>query len=922
MKKILIYIVLLFYVNTAYGQLLKLHRDITNAKEGVVDLRNANFDKNVFALDGEWEFYWNKLLTPDEIKNQVQSYALVPKFWTKYELNGKTLPSKGYATYHLKVLLPKDNDRLALSFHSIFTSYKLYINGKLIDEVGQVGTNPQTSKPSWLPKTNIFHTHSDTLDIVIQVSNFHHYRAGITKQIVLGTPDKIYDYNLLGLGYEAFIIGALLIMALYHLFLFYHRKTDLSALYLSLTLITQSILTGLDGEYILVRLLPNLNWFFEVNLLYVLLYYRSVVFAFFVYYISKEFSRKVLIAVTIWGSVMTFFVLATPPTVFTQSLDVFIIGGFLIILYTFYIMIKSIKYQIGTAYASIGTLILLITALNDALYDLGYIHTFYMLGLGLFVFILTQAMMLAIHSGRMHQHILIYSMQLKIMNKLKEELIKIPFYESDKSLKIITQIFKATRGVFIENKHKKLIITNEVSYNQTKKLNLPLDEAGNSFICKRPIIAATKSNTIITLHRDSKKNKRKNKALKKRISNENYLESKQIDSMMIAPIYQKGDLKAVLYFEKTYGYFKQIYVKILEASLGQIASLLANAESYQQLQNINEKLELLVQKRTNELQSQNKELLSKNRELQDKIEELQAYNEQLNMLNNQLEAHKYEIESKNSSLEKLQVEIIKQKSLVEDQYKKITESIQFAKKVQTSILNQEVELPFSEYFILYLPKQIVSGDFYWFKRFEDKFVIVVADCTGHGVPGAFMSILAAAFLTDITHKYYIEQQDFDVTASQILDDLRGMVISYLSEHSHDNIKDGMDVALIIYDERKQEINYSGAYNPLWLIRDEQLIEFKADRQPIGVHYKGIMNPFTDYNIKLKEGDWLYMFTDGYADQFNVNGEKFYKKRFKELILKIHKNKAGLQKEKLLKEFMEWKKGYFQIDDILIVGIKV
>ncbi|MDA3780069.1 MAG: response regulator, partial [Bacteroidales bacterium] len=260
-----------------------------------------------------------------------------------------------------------------------------------------------------------------------------------------------------------------------------------------------------------------------------------------------------------------------------------------------------------------------------------------------------------------------------------------------------------------------------------------------------------------------------------------------------------------------------------------------------------------------------------------------------------------------------------QRDLVTEQKMKITNSIIYAKRIQSAVLppNRFIQHLLSDNFILYKPKDIVSGDYYWIKQNNDKTVIAAADCTGHGVPGALMSMLGITFLNEIVNKKP------NLAANEILNELRTHIISSLRQTGMiGESRDGMDIALCIIDKKNKIIEYAGANNPLYLIRNNELLVFKADRMPIGMHRKA-KSSFTNHIIDIKKDDRIYIFSDGYIDQFGgEEGRKFLAKNFKKLLLNIHKKTFSEQKQILINQFETWKGSRKQIDDILVIGFKI
>jgi serine phosphatase RsbU (regulator of sigma subunit) len=262
--------------------------------------------------------------------------------------------------------------------------------------------------------------------------------------------------------------------------------------------------------------------------------------------------------------------------------------------------------------------------------------------------------------------------------------------------------------------------------------------------------------------------------------------------------------------------------------------------------------------------------------------------------------------------------ISEQKNEIERQQKELSDSLEYASSIQTALLPdiRHFQKSFSDSFILYKPRDIVSGDFYWYSRKGNYVAVAAADCTGHGVPGAFMSILGMSFLNEIVSKCI-------PGANTILNRLRENVMKAL--HQTGDIgeqKDGMDISLCVFCLDEKELQYSGAFNPLYLIRNGELIETRGDKMPIGVNAIAEKS-FTKHEFKLQEGDQLYIFSDGYADQFGGKFDKKFRYRsLKELLLKIQHKPMKEQEQELNKVFNNWKGDFEQLDDVLLMGLKI
>ena len=252
--------------------------------------------------------------------------------------------------------------------------------------------------------------------------------------------------------------------------------------------------------------------------------------------------------------------------------------------------------------------------------------------------------------------------------------------------------------------------------------------------------------------------------------------------------------------------------------------------------------------------------------------------------------------------------------------KDLTDSIRYAKRIQDAILPDDdfMEKILPEYSILFKPRDIVSGDFYWTTQINNKLVITAADCTGHGVPGAFMSMLGVSFLNEIVNKKEVTQ------ANEVLNQLKESVIKSLKQTGKQGeAQDGMDIALCIIDLETKKLQYSGAYNPLYIIRNKELIQFKADRMPIGIFTRKSTQTFTNHEIQLEKDDVIYMFSDGYVDQFGgERGEKLKAKNLQKILLEVAHLPMQEQNFVLEFELNKWQGAEPQIDDILVIGLKI
>ncbi len=296
------------------------------------------------------------------------------------------------------------------------------------------------------------------------------------------------------------------------------------------------------------------------------------------------------------------------------------------------------------------------------------------------------------------------------------------------------------------------------------------------------------------------------------------------------------------------------------------------------------------------------------------------------------------IHTQNQKLINKRLRISRQKKNIEEKNKQIMDSIYYTKTIQSTMLPSvdQVKSFFDNSFVLYLPKDIVSGDFYWIEELNGHYIITAADCTGHGIPGAVLSMIGyGGIKSAIRERGYLK-------SSAILGHLQ-LVINFFFLKAHNrSVNDGMDISICVYNKQEQSIAYAGAKNPIYIVRnsnnallvngevlqpdintpERDLYVIKADRK--GVEPSEVLYDFKDNDIKLEESDMVYLFSDGFADQFGgEKGKKLNTKRFKELILSVSQEPFMTSQEKELQEyFMRWKGSEEQVDDVLIMGFKV
>lgn len=411
------------------------------------------------------------------------------------------------------------------------------------------------------------------------------------------------------------------------------------------------------------------------------------------------------------------------------------------------------------------------------------------------------------------------------------------------------------------------------------------------------------------------------------------LQSYELADKIHAISFQKGTAHALaeIYYEK--GKYKQAYEYYSKYS--NLRDTLYNDENSQRMAEMQSRYE-------SEQKEQQIRLLTKEKELQNS--ELSKKRFMLNALaiggvlllvlvfmafrnirqkkrvNNKLSLAYTEIEHKNEKLVDVYKVLEQNRDEIAGKNKEITDSIKYAKRLQEAILPSRdfIHGLFPSSFVLYKPKDIVSGDFYWFEHSGGKKLFAAVDCTGHGVPGAFMSIVGYNQLNQAVNENGLTKPSLILNALN-----KGITSSLKQTEEGSTVKDGMDIALCSFDEKTNILEYSGAYNPLWLVRDGKMTELRGDKKPIGVFLGEELQAFNNQVVHLLRGDSLYIFTDGYADQFGGDkGKKFKYKQLMELVLSISEKTMDEQRDILDRTIEKWKGDLEQIDDILLIGVKI
>lgn len=423
-KKILCFAAIIFIILPLCSCSKKAAHKSLTANNGVINLKNWNFNVDgSINLDGKWQFYWNKLLSPQDLKNdsiKATGYYPVPMYWTKYE--GLNLPAKGFATYRLKIKTNGKLQSLGIKAPEIYTEFKLWINGKLIDEHGSF----TDGKVKFLnPKTYSFASNTDTIDIVIQIKNYSHGNAGIGQSFILGNSDEIYKQRYYAIIKEMVLIGICCFAGLYHLILFLFRKKEKNLLFFGFFCLAIALRTILTGETSLMEFFPNLQFALTSRISTISVTLCMLTFITFTYYQFQEESPKLITkTLLILNGTYSVIIVFAPTFVYSSMFQYYffiILASAILIIY---IAFKcALKGSITAIIFSIGVSFLIIAGINDMLYYLQIIETGYYVVFGFVLFILAQSMLLSIGFANDYNVIKKLSQRLQILDKLKDDFL-------------------------------------------------------------------------------------------------------------------------------------------------------------------------------------------------------------------------------------------------------------------------------------------------------------------------------------------------------------------------------------------------------------------------------------------------------------------------------------------------------------------
>lgn len=404
-------------------------KETPKAVKGVLDLSDWDFNKDgSLALSGEWEFYWEKLLTFGDFTKGAGTtqtdFINLPGKWSGHKVNDHKLGGTGFATYRLKIKVNHMYRMLGIKIMDMGSSYTLYADNKKLNSTGVVGTTKELSKPEYVPAITQFIVDGDEVQLILQVSNFYHRSGGAWGDIILGTPQQVSGLRERNLALELFLFGTIFIMGWYNLAYYMFRRSDPSPFYFSMFCFFISLRTILTGERFLNQLMPWINWEFRYKLEYYSFYLSVIVFSMFLYSLfSKVFHRQAIMILKAVGVAAFILITFTPARIYSQTL--FIYHGFTVIcaFYALYILIKAVRSKLEGAIISFsGFSALFVTTLNDIFFTSEILRTRYLVPVGLLIFIFCQSIVMSKRFSKAVIRAEMYAAQNEEINKKLKQL--------------------------------------------------------------------------------------------------------------------------------------------------------------------------------------------------------------------------------------------------------------------------------------------------------------------------------------------------------------------------------------------------------------------------------------------------------------------------------------------------------------------
>jgi len=830
------------------------------AKNGILDIRNWNFEKDgPINLNGEWEFYWNKLIVPSEFKTislKKDGFYKVPSLWNDKVVNNEVLAGNGYATFRLKIISYKDQ-QLEIAVDELMSAYKCWSDSTELFECGTVSSEAKNTVPRQFPIIKNLDLNKDTTILIFQIANFHHRAGGFFTSPRIGEKESISTEKIKKISFDLFIFGSILIMSFYHFGFYFLRREKSAAFFFGLFTLILAIRTLFTGSQFITVIYPNINWFLKYRIEYLTLYISPIFILYFLYTIyKKDISKRFT---QVFAAVSSIFVLTVffSPSIFTKLLVYYQFILLVCIIIIFTRLVKTvIRKRLGARILLISVMVFFLTIINDILFTRGIItSSMELVPFGTFIFILGQSLVLArIFTGAFSQNEAL-TLELDYHNKNLEGIVEKRTLEVENQKLAILEI---NEELMLQNEEIQSI--NDNLEEQKKRLG-DSEEKFRSLVELLPeaIFEMNLHGVIVYAN----------------------------DEFCRKLGYEINDIKVGLNSNDI------VFFNTDNSNVSFVEFINQQSAGNQLLKEL--EFNILRKNKTHFPVLLSLSLVSHNENI--------AYRCVFVDISQRVEnERKIEVALKD----------IRKKN------KDITDSIEYALHIQNAVLpsGDYIASLFEDFFIINKPHTIVSGDFYYFSRKAERIVFAISDCTGHGVPGGFMTMLG---ITQINEIY---NHDEFCSPDKALGIMRKQVIESLNQNiSEFGSKDGMDMFLGVFNTETLKLEFASANQAFYLMRDGNLTLYKGDKMPVGIYRR--MDDFAYNQIQLQKGDILYLFTDGIIDLFGGNNDRrLYTKGLQEIIMQVYHEKLGIQSGMIEQHLLNWQGENRQTDDMLMIGLKI
>ncbi len=873
-----------------------------------VDLSKNTFDENtIYKLSGQWEFYWDTLLTPAQLERTLIEPELVemPGTWSSY---GR--PSKGVATYRILLKL-EPNNYYSLMLRKVFLAHKIWINGREYPQAGNVSKDMNLFVANDQPREYTFFAKSDQVEIVLQVANKDYRNGGTGKAIKIGTPKAIERRVSLQIEQEVFLVGTLLFVFLFLIFAIVFGKINTKDnFYFSLFLLTQCLTFLLDGEIILMQIFPHISWAVESKLWHITSVLRTTFLVLFISSITrKKFSKIIEKGAVIFSAIVFAAIVFSPERIYTNFYPIYIVFGLLGVFYSIFVISNSIKDDRNLYLPLVGLIVIFLTIFNDTFVDLGLYKAPFLIWVGVFIFVLLQLFYVSIRNTKLlHTDQKLVS-NMDIQKAMNIALLSTNTFDIENSLETYVQVSNVDKVLIFYAKNDKFYLSHKIDrhldYFKTKE-EVDFSKDNKEFCSKDLQKAITERKSIYKKNKDIKKNPLK------------YYKTNKIKNIFIVPIIDNTELISLVYIEKSKISLSQEQEYVVRFSYNFLQNLIISTFLYTNLQELNNFLEKEIDKKKAEVKHQNEEIDHKNQELDEKIQFIEEQVTIQREITQDIKNQNVKLDQQQKNLEEKNRELETDKKNLETIKKSVDKNIKYAGNILEAAKVVEKNPPMSSHYYYDNPKGLIGGDFFWSKMLDGKFLFTLADSTGHGIPGALMSLIGVKLInTIITEKTSVGDS---FTPADVLEELRKKVKAHLTDKSH-VVKDGYDMAFCFYYSESQKLVASCANNSIIIVRNKKIIQIKADKMPVGAYIRE--TAFKNVEFQLEKGDNIYLFSDGFVDQYGEKTDtKFYMANFKQLLIEISEENPQTQLDILHKTFEDWKGNTKQIDDVSIAYFKL